>query len=529
MQKLAPLFLALFIISGNVFAADKNIECSGTTCSTNFSPNSQIDKPFWTAVDVGNNADNINVSVPTGQTPRSIRLSVKNGAFPGYNLLLDLSSRKGTENAGNTLVIGDYFNNLSIKLNGFNGTAGKDSSQLCATRMKAGNYGNDAKTFFNQRRQADPGLNPDRCDRVDLSYLQTYGFTCDDGSFTAATGQNPIVEVQRIKKKAQCSGVLVQDLCVWRTRDIWCQWRQQQDYCWSGSKGKGGGCRTDWNNNAWNSYIRMREDTFNNELNRLGWVGFCNTYTSSPYGKYGANRVFPYTYWHSLSGLQIDPNTYQPVPGSDWVTYFSRAYGSCFSGSVYIKTFYRSVVAYDETGTDCRKEDISFADDPFKVIPWTYTGMAQESSFGTEAVQCAVGECPVQSSLSDVNRSIETINPESGTNGTQQGSGIALVYDVNVTPVAQAIIGQSGAGGRADLDSPSEIRFCYKKRDADTDGINSEFARNPTVAFRRYTWRAITSGAGGNPGVPPAASDKSVNVYKKIDSSVRHLLTKEVL
>src|SRR5690606_28989828 len=110
-------------------------------------------------------------------------------------------------------------------------------------------------------------------------------------------------------------------------------------------------------------------------------------------------------------------------------------------------------VAYDETGTDCDRNSVTIPEDPNHSIPWAYSGMAQEPEFGTETLECRVGECPVNSTISDLNRQLETITPQSGANGTQQGNGVALIYDDDETQqLTSAIIGQAGAAGQADLD-----------------------------------------------------------------------------
>lgn len=521
------LLILLISLSHQAFGADKTISCANDSCSTNFSPTTLLEKPAYTAIDIGPNTEHVVVSVPASQTPRSVRINVNNGASP-KNLLLDLSSSKNTANAGNTIIIGDIFANLQVKLNGFNGVRGRDASELCAEKVKNGNYGNDAKTFFNQRRAADPGLNPNRCDRIDLSYLQTYNFTCDDPSYQELSGTNPVVDVKRIKFKSRCNGILVQDLCLRRKVNMGCLWRNH----YYERVGCGKGCsywafrwggRLHWNNGI---YV---EDWLNYHINVYGVSWVCYNIVG---GRWDGSDLFydwngrPYV----LPGVNVN---YEPEPGSIWEVYYTQAYGRCDAWWTYIRTVYTNKTGYDEVGTDCnpRNPDNSFAgipEDPNKLVPWAYTGMAQEPEFGLETLQCAVGECPVNSTLSDLDRNLDVINPEHGSSGTRQGNGIALIYDTQ-SILTEAVIGQAGAGGRADLDSPTSTKYCGKIRDAESDGINNEFARNPSVSFRRYTWKAIETGRGGDPGTPPPASTNTVDVYKKLDSSVRYMLNKELL
>lgn len=496
--------------------SQKTITCADNTCSANFSAQQVLEKAHWTAMEVGPNSENITVSVPTNTSPRSIRLSVENGGVP-RNLLLNLSSTKATANAGNAMIIGDLFNNLEIKLDGYSGKKGLDASQICAANIKSGKYELAAKNFFEQRREADPSLNPNRCDRIDLTYLQTYGFSCDDPTYTQLEGTNPLVEVNRIRSKARCSGILVQDICLKIKRVVTCRWRGYDVVC---SKY---GCSNVANNNVQLRYhYSFEEELYNKETAAMGATNFCTNYIGRPAGNFTLESITSQRTSPGVDALQ------NPLPGSIWEMYKTEAYGTCNVNWARVRTESVQKVAYDETGTDCNRNDIAIPEDPNKIIPWSYVGMAQEPEFGTEVLQCAIGECPVNSTLSDLQRTLDVIVPENGDSGTQQGNGVALVYDANLVS-ATAIIGQAGAAGMADLDSPESTKFCGKIRDAMSDGLNSEFARNPSVSFRRYNWKALRTNGGGNNGVQPPGSTNSVEVYKKIDPSVRFLLTKELL
>lgn len=509
------LFLMTILVTSPSWAADKLISCANDTCVANFSATTVLEKPFYTAIDVGTNNENIVVSVPNAQSPRSLRLNVENGGTP-RNLLLNLSSTKSTANGGSTLIIGDLFNNLEIKLDGYSGKRGRDASQICADRIKAGQYGTDAKNFFDQRRAADPALNPSRCDRIDLSYLQSFSFTCDDPTYSELVGTNPVVEVNRIRFKARCSGVLVQDLCLKRKRNVSCIWRRYYMVC------PKGGCYKQYEN-VYATYRGTFDDLFYSQyVNSLGSTAYCQRYVGRPGGNYDL---------HDLNAPYTSPGTdakYDPLPGSIWQKYRTVAYGSCDQYWATVRTETVSKFAYDETGIDCDANSVGIPEDPNRLIRWAYAGMAQEPEFGTESLQCAIGECPVSSTLSDLTRSLDVIVPESGDNGTQQGNGVALVYDVQALS-SSAILGQAGAAGMSDLDSPESTKYCGKIRDSQSDGINSTFARNPSVSFRRYNWKAIRTSGGGNNGVQPQASTNNVEVYKKLDSSARYLLSKELL
>jgi len=270
----------------------------------------------------------------------------------------------------------------------------------------------------------------------------------------------------------------------------------------------------------------MDEEFVSAERSTFGNTVFCQRHVGRPSGQYdlrvsGSQVTTPYT----SPGVNV---LFDPLPGSIWERYRTQAYGKCNQYWTTVRTESVVKVAYDESGTDCDRNSVGIPEDPNRVIPWAYSGMAQEPEFGTEMLQCAVGECPVNSTLSDLERNLDLIVPESGDNGTQQGNGVALIYDTAAL-AASATLGQAGAAGLADLDSPESTKFCGKIRDADSDGITSEFARNPSVSFRRYRWKAIRTAGGGNNGVQPPASTNNVEVYRKIDSSARFLLSKELL
>lgn len=509
----------LILILSNLSYAQKVVTCDGNACVGNFSAQSVNDRSTYTAIEVGPNLDNISVAVTQNVEPRSLRISVENGGVP-RNLLINLSSTRPTANAGNAMVVGDIFSNLQIKLDGYSGKKGKDASQICAENIKAAQYGIDAKNFFEQRRAADPSLNPNRCDRIDLTYLQTYAFSCTDPSYGGALyqevpGPNPLVEVNRMRSKARCTGILVQDLCVKIKRRITCNW---QGYVTSCSKY---GCT---NSDSGGIVARIatafEEERMNALVAQLGASSFCQSYIGMPSGNY---------YLKTWTSSRTEPGVnaqYQLLPGSNWEVYRTQAYGQCNTYWARVRTESVAKMAYDEFGTSCSSTNISIPEDPNRIIPWVYAGMAQEPEFGSEVLQCALGECPVNSTLSDLQATLDVIVPQSGDNGTQQGNGVALIYDATVLDTS-AIIGQAGAAGLSDLDSPTSTKYCVRVRDSLTDGLNSEFSRQPSVSFRRYNWQAIKTNGGGNNGVQPPGSLNSIDVYKKVDPSVRYLITKE--
>ena len=520
MKKILLIF-SISLITGSWAFAQENqepaetIDCSNGQCTTSFTPDLLLEKPFFTSIEVGTNDANIDVSTPEGQTPRSLRLSVNNGEN-SRDLTIDLSSQKEGENAGDIYVIGDRFRNLTVRLNGYNGERGKDASEICAENVLAGEYGSDVRDFFQGRRDADPGVPTNRCDRVDLNYLQTFSFTCDDPSYQPVAGTNPVVDVKRLRTKSRCTGVLVRDLCLRRKRIGVCRWRS-----WVRLGCGKHGCSYGWGG-SWHSRSRnWIEDQYNYERRRRSSDNFCAVYYGWPGGSW---RLWDIYWYYTSPG--VNGVTFTPLPGSDWQIYQTTAYGACARFWTTVRTLYSTEVTFDENNTAC--DDVGIPEDPNRLIEWAYTGPAQEPEFGTEIVQCAVGACPVQASVSELDRQLDVITPESGTSGSQQGKGLIFIYDAdNLTE--QSVIGQAGAAGLNDIQSNQNVKYCVKISDADSNGINSDFARIPNVSFRKYRWSALRSQAGGNPGNPPPETGKKVEIYKKLDSSVRYLLQKELL
>ena len=221
--------------------------------------------------------------------------------------------------------------------------------------------------------------------------------------------------------------------------------------------------------------------------------------------------------------------TYFTVPnGSDWKIRYVDVGLQCPQFHTKIKNNHlASSVGYDDNDNLC--DDVLVPEDPSgRVIQWQYVGFDRQPEFGTETIQCDFGNCLVDTSIRDSNTSILEINPGTGTDGSQQGSGLFFLYDTyNFT--GTALNGSGGQIGTNDLPTLNSTRFCAKILDADTEGFNSEYAIDPKVEFRRYNWQALKVINNGNFGRNPPDNGKRVRIYKKIDSSVRYLLKKELL
>lgn len=528
MMKLFATAIFLLPISGY---AQNTINCTGSTCSPSFPPSLILERPQYTSIDVGTNTADIQVTSNPLLAPRSLRINVRNGAT-ARGLNVNLSAQNSATNAANTLILGDFFTNLNVNLNGYIGPKGKDASELCADRILAGSYGVAALNAFNQRRVLDPQLSSGRCDSIDINYLQNFNFTCEDPTFTQLPGTTPQVSVSRLISRASCTGILVRDVCVRHKIDVTCSWTQLREVC---SKKDGCSKRVERTLDA--TVPERAEEQVARLRSELGDFDFCKNFVFNPdqadggpwdlTGRLSA-VVSAITTKRSLNNT-FNPNTFEPEgPNSVFEMYKTEAYKSCAIDWARARTETDSVVAFDETGTNaCNKQFINIPEDPDKLINWVFTGQVQEPSFGTESVQCLLGECPVSSSLLESPRTLETLQPQDGSSGTKQGRGIALVYDANNVSVS-ANSGQAGAAGKSDITAPTSTRFCVKVRDAATDGLNSNFAKTPQVFFHRYSWSALKTTGGGNNGTQPEVSGDKVNVYKKVDSSVIYMLSREL-
>ena len=176
-------------------------------------------------------------------------------------------------------------------------------------------------------------------------------------------------------------------------------------------------------------------------------------------------------------------------------------------------------------GNQC--SDARIAEDPNNVIPWNTAGLEQKAEFGTETILCSPNECNASTIARDIDINFDSIDPTAGANGTSQGAGTLLVYDINNLS-SSASPGNAGIGGKNDLPSLEETKFCVKVDDVETKGIQSTFAKDPVVNFNIYKWQGLNINRGEPGGGNPDLSDKKINIYKKIDGSVRYLIKQEL-
>ena len=582
------LFLFFILLINNTILADeivKKVVCGFGECRPDFTPNIYLEKSTATFLDVGDfNTDTIEVTLPVNQEPRSLFFTVNNNDAVGQDLFVDFQSKRSGYNTEDFILVGDIFDNVNIKMDGYQGIDGKDASSICAERVLSGMYGDFFKTQFLDRREADPRLPADKCVEEDVDEIQRNAFQClsQTGDAQYEEEDFSLVNVERVKFKQRCIGTSVKYKCVKRKVRVECRWKSLP----YGYPGPGLPCNNRWGGNncaydlatsCWRSrdlnniYAGTSSYPSQNAVNPWEVVFDTNscsfpgedspTSFSETTGMNGGafaynltNQMLEKQYkdaeregrlaqfcaqnsagppapgWifdgieevtYEQPGLDLD--TLEPLPGSTWEVESTGFFEECsiFGDFEVLTPILENWQTYGEIGNECN--DVSIAEDPNNLIPWTKSGVAQDRSFGTELLLCSPDNCQIETIARKEEAIFDEIQPTPGTSGTNQGDAILFVYDIdNLSATARTGLG--GDGGDNDLPALNNEKYCTKILDANTQGINSEFALKPIVYFNEYDWRAIKVGPGRPGGEDAPFSTKGIKLYKKIDSSVRHLL-----
>lgn len=560
------------------------VECGFNQCTpSNFTPILYLEQPSQTVIDVGdsNNKD-IEVNLPVNQDPRKLILSVNNNSTVGQDVSVTLNSKQLEKNTEDFVLIGDIFKNVNVNLNGYTGQTGRDSSIICADRFKNGTYGLVSRDFFLNRRTVNPELSNSRCDVTDLQHIQNTKFSCEDEFSRIDTDR---VEVSRIKAKQKCIGTSIKYKCLQRKVRLTCEWKSlargnayydkytswpcstrfggvcnynHQISCWTGDFNKAvyssyssfppNGIIYPWSiepeyarcnpvkataasSGGWFAKQRTEyiiEQIYLNAVERNVVNNFCNEFPSPPNNPRDPAWKFNRSHDIRLTIPGLDPETMLPLPGSNWIVRDSDFFTTCNSLGLYdtMSSEIQSWIAFGEIGNEC--SDARVAEDTNNLIPWSKGGQEQDPAFGLQKMNCSVDNCPVQTVIADKQKVFDLIDPTVGANGTSQGNGILFVYDFQ-NLVATAKPGTAGNGGNNDLPVVIENRYCAKIDDALTQGLNSSFAKTPVVSFDLYKWQGLKINRGEAGGANPEFSKKKIKVYKKMDSSVRYLLQKEMI
>lgn len=586
------LLILISLITINSWAdtvPEKNIVCGFGQCvpDSSFVPSIYTELANQTVIDLGNNNNaTIKATLSPNQDPRNLVLMVNNNTTVGQNLILDLKSKKTEKNTGSLTLIGDIFNNINISLDGYDGATGQDASIICADRFKAGAYGENSKTFFINRRTNSPTLSLNRCDNQDIQHLQDTKFTCPNPDFRVSDFDT--VQVSRVKFKQRCVGTSIRYKCVQRKIKLRCEWAsiargreyscgknctQRCERVFGASNceyGSGFSCwRSDLNvaeNGAayysdaresdapawslsqelgrcsprkepgsfggWFANQRtdeLNEMTYLNALNSGSVEALCQAFPNPTKRNDSSKRAWKFHRVAEavLTTPGLDPDTQNLLPGSNWDLRLSDFFIPCSTYGEFetLNSQIDTWTAFGDVGNSCG--DARIPEDTNNLIPWSKAGEVQDPTFGTETVLCSPGNCPVPSLVQSDELSLDKIDPSSGANGTAQGNGNLLIYDTK-TITATARPGVAGNGGRNDISNLQQTKYCVKVDDANTQGVLSPFANTPLVNFNIYTWKALDVNRGQPSGGNPAFSNNAVRVFKKLDSSIRFLLQREI-
>lgn len=211
-----------------------NPSCTGTVFSVNPTPiacaaNSYncVNGEFYSSVSSsGRNLEAVNITSDLVLKPQNIKIALENGIAPGQNVTVNLNAKSPQwANAASFILLTDNINQASINVSGYSGKKGKDASEICADKIKNGDYGAGVQSFFNTRRSSDNSIDVNRCDLQDLNYMQQFSFSCDDPAFSEVNVTNPVVNVQRIQSKARCSAVGSYNDCVQKKVRVNCNYQ----------------------------------------------------------------------------------------------------------------------------------------------------------------------------------------------------------------------------------------------------------------------------------------------------------------
>lgn len=228
--------IALFCLLSAVNAlAQLEINCANGNCSypNNVSVN-DLNLVEHTRFEINSIAEPVRITAPASSDPRDFRAWLRTRTTLGQNLNIDIKSQKKNAKAGSAVVIVDSVKNLSIDTTGYTGQNHPTATQVCATKIKAGDYGTAMRTAFNARRSADPMLNPNECDVNDLYNIQNNGQVQCDAGYIEIPGQT--ITGTRWEKKRECTTQAGRSLCVARRINLRC------DIYADKQTGSGSGC-----------------------------------------------------------------------------------------------------------------------------------------------------------------------------------------------------------------------------------------------------------------------------------------------
>lgn len=210
-QTITFVFINLFICAATW--AQLEVTCKDNNCSY---PASLTVTPLnltnFTKFEIPILTDALKILTPDGEKTRDFRTYVLTKNLTGEDIEVDTNSLTPTSKGSSFVLIGDSIRNLKIDTSGFSDTAHSNSSTICATKIKAGDYGSTVRSKFLARRTADPSINPNRCDNIDVQNVRDFSqVTCDPG-FTETPTQKTYRFSLEAKKSLQ-NGSWTSDVC----------------------------------------------------------------------------------------------------------------------------------------------------------------------------------------------------------------------------------------------------------------------------------------------------------------------------
>lgn len=249
------------------------------------------------------------------------------------------------------------------------------------------------------------------------------------------------------------------------------------------------------------------------------------------------------TYTETI-GLDVNDT---PLSGSDWIVDSTTAFAvGCEDFNSPAGYYYDSkpamrgaellrsetvgdVVEYiSKTTSNC--SSVVNALDPLHRAIWNDMGLIQKPEFGVTTKTCGPGYSCGDVSLYQVNQTIrvDNLTGTEGTNGSTANDIDVFVYNYGNLS-ANVTNGIPGVGGLSDItQGPNQIKYCYQIIDANSEGVNSEFALRPIYNLKIYNWNAFHQGANQKSGSLNGETSGKAYIYKGLDSSMRKWISSDI-
>jgi hypothetical protein len=216
------LFIALMMTVG-MNAHSQAIYCGDGSCSYDPDLDIRNDENFssFSQFDVFNLENTLQITTPSDQAPRNVKLSVSNVEGSINDILINLRSSKKGFAGGSAIVLSPKNKNMSIDVSGRKGNDALNASYVCANKVLNGEFGEAIKSRFLTMRINDPSLPSDQCTQADLLSVQGNQFSCGEG-FSEFDGIN--ILANRWTPRRECTSQSQRNLCVQRRMKITCTW-----------------------------------------------------------------------------------------------------------------------------------------------------------------------------------------------------------------------------------------------------------------------------------------------------------------